>query len=205
MNQNSSSPTQSSDSEARRLIDVGLALSQQGQSVDAISRFREGIGHAPGWYLAHFLLGSEYAAAGDQGAAEACFAQTVLLAPEFHLARYQLGLLQFSGGRPHVAMVSWASLQLLPPDQPFPHLVDAFTALMSDQLHEARAQFMAAVPLARNAGLEADIGKLIARLDEQAGAGAMARAAAEAAAGPTVKTEAQSHVLLSNYASDTFH
>ena len=189
---------------ARSAVDEGLALSQQGLGADAILRFKEGLQIAPDWHVPHFLLASEYAAAGDYASAEACFAQTVLLAPAFHIARYQLGLLQFSSGRCHVAMITWAPLRMLPPDQPFPRLVDAFTALMSEHYLDARAQFTAAIPLAVNVGLEADIRKLISRLDEQMGS--------EKAFGTTggsteteVQPESPNHVLLSNYAGKTFH
>ena len=181
------------EADAKRLIEDGLALSQQGHGIEAISSFRQGIQQAPGWHLAHFLLGSEHAATGDFAAAEACFAQTVLLAPGFHLARYQLGLLQFSGGRPHVAMVTWSPLQTLGADEPFPPLVAAFNALMSDQVAEAKAYFLAALPVAQNAGLEADIRKLLARLDGQATTEALQSG------------DATSHVLLSNYSGKTFH
>ena len=189
---------------ARSAVEAGLVLSQQGLGVDAMSRFKEGIRSAPGWHVPHFLLASEYAASGDYASAEACFAQTVLLAPNFHIARYQLGLLQFSNGRRHVAMITWAPLRALPPDQPYPRLVDAFTALMSERYLDARALFTAALPLAVNVGLEADIRGLMLRLDEHMGSANAVGTTGEA--GETqVQPESPHHVLLSNYAGKTFH
>jgi tetratricopeptide (TPR) repeat protein len=204
-NQNPPIAPASGQAQARDCIEAGLALSQQGQAVDAIARFIDGIRHAPEWHMAHFLLGSEYAAAGDFAAAEASFAQTVLLAPDFHLARYQLGLLQFSGGRPLVAMLTWAPLRLLAPDQPYPLLVDAFEALLGEQLLKARDMFAAAIPMAGNSGIEADIRKLISRLAQQLDQPQEAVSDGDPSPGKDGGPGTPNHVLLSNYANRTVH
>lgn len=177
--------------QAQQLLQEGLAVSQEGNTARATELFGQAHALAPGWHVPPFMLGAEYAASGDFVRAEAYFAQTVLLAPDFHIARYQLGLLQFSGGRPQVAMLTWASLQSLPADQPFPHLVQGFAALMADQFEAARGHFEAGLPLtASNPGLESDVRKVLASIAEQMN--------------PAVDDEAKpdaeaTHVLLSNY------
>ncbi len=128
---------------------------------------------------------------GPFAAAEGLFAQAVLLAPDFHLARYQLGLLQFSGGRAQLALLTWAPLLEWPASEPFPHLVRAFSALASDDLDGAKALFGQALPLARdNEGMVADIERLMQAIDESTARSAPAAPEGEAPA---------HHVLLGNY------
>jgi hypothetical protein len=85
----------------------------------------------------HFLIGSEHAAAGDFASAELAFARAVLLAPDFPLARYQLGLLQFTSQRAPVALLTWAPLLSLPETDALPHFVRGFTALAADAFGDA--------------------------------------------------------------------
>ena len=189
--------------QARALLEEGLTANREGNATRAAELFSEALALAPSWHVPAFMLGSEYAAAGDFVRAEAYFAQTVLLAPDFHIARYQLGLLQFSGGRPQLAMLTWAPLQSLPADQPFPHLVQAFAALMVDEFEAARALFEAALPLsASNAGLAQDVGKLLDSIQEQIAVDKGGRDRTEA---EKDKEATVSHVLLSNYAGHSIH
>ncbi|MBC7603175.1 MAG: hypothetical protein H7255_11035 [Ramlibacter sp.] len=137
-----------------------------------------------------FLLGSELASLGRFDEAEAAFANAVLVAPGFHLARYQLGLLQFSSGRASAALVTWQPLLLLADAQPLVHFVQGFTALAHDDLATARTHFNTG--LAResdNPAVASDIRQVLARMDEIPVA-------------PTTSThdgDAANHVLLANY------
>lgn len=142
---------------------------------------------------------------GDFERAEAYFAQTVLLAPDFHLGRYQLGLLQFSGGRTQLALLTWASLTSLPEGElPFPHLVRGFGALARGDLEAARRHLESGLPLAcKNQALEADVRRVLAALAKQL----RPQAATATASGDAedLDAETSSHVLLSNYAKGTVH
>jgi Flp pilus assembly protein TadD len=120
-----------------QLIAQGLEASRNDQTDVALDLFTQASALAPGSGIPHFLIGSEHAGAGNVEAAEPAFANAVLLAPEFHLARYQLGLLQYSSGRAAVALLTWQPLLLLPPADPLPHFVRGFTALALDQFQEA--------------------------------------------------------------------
>ena len=91
--------------------------------------------------IQHFLLGSEFAASGEYEKAEHAFANAVLLAPAFHLARYQLGLLQFSSGRLAVALLTWEPFLAMDEAEALPHFVRGFAMLAQDQLEAARAHF----------------------------------------------------------------
>lgn len=123
------------------LIRDGLAASSEQQPAAAIDLFARASELQPGSGLPHFLIGSEHAATGNQEAAESAFANAVLLAPGFALARYQLGLLQFSAGRPALALVTWQPLSALDPQASLGCFVRAFAALAQDGLQEALALF----------------------------------------------------------------
>lgn len=184
--------------QAREFLDQGLAASQVGDAARAGEWFGRAAQLAPHWPLPPFLQGSEHAAAGDFDRAEACFAQAVLLDPQFHLARYQLGLLQLSGGRPQLAMLSWEPLHALPGSDPLGHFVRGFAALAIDQAAEARAHFEAGIPLAAdNPALQSDVRKVLAAMDEQ-----LSPSATQA----TPEERPANHILLSNYsAGGTVH
>jgi tetratricopeptide (TPR) repeat protein len=138
----------------------------------------------------HFLHASELASAGEVDRAETSFANAVLLAPAWSIARYQLGLLQFSSGRAAAALVTWGPLVELPDADPLSHFVRGFAALASDSFDEAKRHFHTGLACdIDNVALAGDIEKVLAQLDAVAHAPAQAQPAA-----PDVP-----HVLLSNY------
>jgi tetratricopeptide (TPR) repeat protein len=190
---------------ARARLDEGVAASQAGEARRATELFEEASALVPAWHLPPFLLGSEYAALSDFERAEGYFAQAVLLAPDFHIARYQLGLLQFSGGRTSIAMLTWAPLvSLADQDAPFPHLVRGFEALAQGQLDSALAHFETGLPLAQdNQALAADVRRVLAALGQQLQTSTGAETAA--ATDEDVAAMTASHVLLSNYDKGTVH
>lgn len=139
-----------------------------------------------------FLVASENAAAGNMEAAEAAFAQAVLLAPAFALARYQLGLLQFSSGRAAVALLTWQPLLELAEADPLPHFVRGFAALAQDDFAQALAHYRAG--LARdnpNPAVAADVLKVVEQVE--------ALLASPAAKPESGEQPATSHVLLAGY------
>lgn len=129
------------DMRFERLISDGLAASSEHHLEAALDLFTRASALRPASGIPHFLIGSEHAAAGNQAAAETAFANAVLLAPGFELARYQLGLLQFSGGRAAVALVTWQPLFGLGPQASLGRFVRGFAALAQDGLQEALALF----------------------------------------------------------------
>ena len=64
----------------------------------------------------HFLKGSLQAGLQNYDQARESMSQAVALAPDFALARFQLGLLALSSGDPDAALVTWEPLQNLTPD-----------------------------------------------------------------------------------------
>ncbi|MFT4171338.1 MAG: hypothetical protein QM639_02165 [Rhodocyclaceae bacterium] len=88
------------------------------------------------------LLAGQYASLGRMDAAEASYASLLQIAPAFAIARFQLGLLQFTSGRPAVAMVSWAPLEQLPQEHYLRSFVQGFWHLARDEFEEARMQLL---------------------------------------------------------------
>jgi tetratricopeptide (TPR) repeat protein len=140
--------------------------------------------------LAHWLLGAELAESGRYDEAEAALAQALLRSPALHVARFQLGLLQYTAGRTAVARLTWTPLRELGVREPLPCFVRALDALADDRCDEALAQIDAGIALnVDNPPLNADMRRLAERIVRLS---AQREASAEPAAAST-------HVLLSNY------
>jgi tetratricopeptide (TPR) repeat protein len=88
------------------LIQEGLAASQADRTDDALALFHQAAEHTPASGLPHFLIGAELAQLGRMDEAEAAYANAVLLAPDLLMARYQLGLIQFTSARAALALVT---------------------------------------------------------------------------------------------------
>ena len=180
------------------LLEAGLAASQANDVGLALDYFERAGDAAPGWAIPHFLIGSEYAAQGQMDKAEAAIANSVLLDPGLHIARYQLGLLQFSSGRAAAALVTWQPIMQLQGEQGLPDFVRGFAALAQDQIDEAKAYFAAglAVPDV-NPAVAGDIQKILGGL-----AGLGKDPAGEPAQSPN---EPSAHVLVSSYNKYSLH
>jgi Flp pilus assembly protein TadD len=147
------------------LIAQGQTASQAGEATQAIECFEHASAARPTASLPQSLLGAEFAAQGEIAKAEAAFANATRLAPEFPMARFQLGLLQFSSGRAALALLTWQPLLQLPATAPLPHFVQGFAALASDQFQAAQQHFKEGLPLnTSNPPLSKDIAMIIERI-----------------------------------------
>lgn len=188
------------DDAARSLLAAGIAASQNNHSAEALSLFAEVLVAAPGWALPHFLMGSEYASLGQWDKAEAELANAVLLEPGLHIARYQLGLLQFSSGRAAAALVTWQPLSELSTDLWLADFVQGFAALAQDAFADAKALFERG--LARPdvyPAVAGDVQKVLAAFPGEKTAESANQSPVGAAAEPT------SHVLVANYGAYKLH
>jgi tetratricopeptide (TPR) repeat protein len=177
------------------LMSLGMAASQANDGAQAVECFQNASAAEPAAGLPQFLLGAELAAMGNMDQAEAAFANATRLAPDFPMARYQLGLLQFSSGRAAIALLTWQPLLHLPDSDPLPHFVNGFAALAQDRFNEALRHYEQGLSLnTTNDALSGDIEKVIA------GIKALAPGAAPAADDPSeLAAESDTHVLLANY------
>jgi tetratricopeptide (TPR) repeat protein len=177
------------DPRYRDLIEQGLQASRDNRGTEALELFTLATQADPSAGGAQFLLGSEYASAGNIEAAERAFANAVLLAPDFHLARYQLGLLQFSSERAGAALVTWQPLLVLQ-DEPLGHFVRGFAGLARDGFVEALAHFRHGLACSSaNPAVAADIENVVQAIENLR----------DPAGEPRPLTSAD-HVLLSGYA-----
>jgi tetratricopeptide (TPR) repeat protein len=180
------------DARYRDLLDQGLQASREQRAQAAIELFALASDVAPDEAMPHFLMASEHAAEGRIDAAERAFANAVLLAPGFHLARYQLGLLQFSSERAGAALVTWQPLLELPDGQALGHFVRGFAVLARDGFDAALQQFQQGLACSQEQpALAGDIERVVA---------AVQRLRAPTGTSPDPVEGAADHVLLSAYA-----
>ncbi|MBA2675085.1 hypothetical protein [Ramlibacter sp.] len=194
--------TGSGAEDPRTLLDMGIAASMADRPAQALALFAQAAAAAPTWALPHFLLGSEYAAQSDIGNAEAALANAVLLDPELHIARYQLGLLQFSSGRAAAALVTWQPLSALEGLQGLPAFVRGFAAMAQDDFAGAKQHFHAGLAQADiNAAVAGDIRKVLADVE------ALRVPGVASAPAPVQPAEISStaHVLVSAYDKYKLH
>jgi Flp pilus assembly protein TadD len=192
-------PIASGNGIADALVHQGLAASAAQDSASAIDLFSKACAAAPDAGITHFLLASELAHAGRWDAAESAFANAVLVAPDLAVARYQLGLLQFTSARAALALVTWQPLTLLPESSPFPHFVQGFAALAHDDFGAALTHFEAGLrcPI-DNEALRSDVIMLVERV-RAAQAVATLSPAADGAERDVSAEPVHDHFLLSNY------
>jgi tetratricopeptide (TPR) repeat protein len=177
------------------LMAQGMAASQADDAERAIACFQKASATAPEAALPQFLLGAEFAALGDMNAAETAFANATRLAPGFPMARYQLGLLQFSSHRAALALLTWQPLLQLPDSDPLPHFVNGFESLTQDRFEDALRDFQQGIALnTDNGALTSDIEKVIAGVRTL-----MSGAAPEGEITPQPSSESEAHVLLAGY------
>lgn len=193
---------QTSDPDA--LLRDAIAASQRNDSETALSLLAR-IGElAPHSAIPHLLAGGELAQIGRYAEAESAYAKAVLADPQLHIARYQLGLLQFTSGNMPMSMLSWQPLLELGPQHALSLFVQGFAQLAQDNFADAASLFQAGMATnTDNAPLNADIEMVLQRIAKLTGNdGHSAPQHADAAREPaTEEPLAGAHVLLSNYGS----
>ena len=84
----------------------------------------------------HFLKGSLLASLRRYGDAIVAIAEAVRLAPEFHIARFQLGFLQFTSGAVEAAATAWSPLAQLPDNHALRHFAQGLQHLARDEFEQ---------------------------------------------------------------------
>lgn len=185
----------------QHLMQQALAASRTDDTSTAIRLWTDASRCEPHAATPHLLLGAEFAQCGRIEEAEAAFANAILLSPTLLIARFQLGLLQFTGGRVGVALLTWQPLLQADADGPLSQFVQGFAALAQNHFEKALAAFSAGIALnVDNAPLNADIRMIIARITGLMTAGAPTKASV-AIPEQSAKSEQKSeeHILLANY------
>jgi len=113
----------------------------------------------------HFLKGSLAAARQDYSLATSEMRRAVDLAPEFWIARYQLGFLLLTSGEPHAAQEAWGPLHGLPENHYLRVLVTGFISMIQDRFAEAIERFQQGMLAnAENPAVNSDIQLIIDEL-----------------------------------------
>lgn len=86
----------------------------------------------------HFLQGSVLAGLQRYDEGRRAMARAVEIAPDYALARFQLGFLDLTSGRALDAIAVWTPLVNLPEDEPLRLLAEGLMNLASDRFSEAR-------------------------------------------------------------------
>jgi Flp pilus assembly protein TadD len=86
----------------------------------------------------HFLQGSVLAGLQRYDEGRRAMARAVEIAPDYALARFQLGFLDLTSGRALDAVAVWTPLVNLPEDEPLRLLAEGLMNLASDRFSEAR-------------------------------------------------------------------
>lgn len=143
------------------------------------------------------LLGAELVHARELDRAEAAYTAALNLAPDFAIARFQLGLLQFTSARPAVAMATWSLLEKLDEDHPLRLFKTGLEALGQDRFAEARTWLERGIAQNKdNPALNRDMRLVLDRI----------AALGPAAGGPGGEGAAepgQAHVLISSYKTES--
>jgi len=192
---------QTSDPDA--LLRDAIAASQRNDSETALSLFARVSELVPHSAVPHLLAGAELAHIGRYAEAESAYARAVLADPQLHIARYQLGLLQFISGNIPMAMLSWQPLLELGPQNALSLFVQGFAQLAQDNFADAASLFHAGMAVnTDNPPLNADIEMVLQRMAELPGAGNRPAPQPTEAAQPSAEEPpVGAHVLLSNYGS----
>jgi hypothetical protein len=144
------------------------------------------------------LLAAEHVHAKEIDLAEATYIAALQRAPDFAIARFQLGLLQLTSARPAAASATWAPLDALPPTEPLRLFKTGLELLAQDRFDEARRLLLEGIAQNRtNPALNRDMQLVITRIDQRDAAGASP--AAPAAAGAQDAAPTSDHFLVSSY------
>ena len=185
-------PDQNPPEDLQSLLEQGIAASNAQEPDAALAIFVRCIQVYPYAAEPHLLMAAQHAAHRRFEQAENAFASALLLAPDLHTARYQLGLLQMTCQRAPMALLTWQPLLQLPEDNPIVHFVRGYIALANDDFTAAMKHLESGLTRENeNPALAEDIKKVLLKVRE----------IIDQTAGKDM-SEAENtgqHVLLSNY------
>ena len=109
-----------------------------------------------------FLTGSMLASAGRYNEARSEMRSALRIAPDYAIARFQLGLLELSSGEATAAETTWRALDDLPSDHPLRVMSAGLRSLARDQFVDAITQLERGIALnTEHPPINHDMGMLI--------------------------------------------
>lgn len=117
----------------------------------------------------YLLIAGERMSERNVDGAEAAYIAALSLAPEFHIARFQLGLLQLTSGRPAAATATWALLDVLDEKAPLRLFKEGLLLMIQDRFDEAKTRLREGIERNKeNLPLNKDMQMVIERIDRMA-------------------------------------
>lgn len=101
-------------------------------AAEQLAQMEQLLGDYPEDPRLHFVYGSTLIAAGRMIEAHRSLTQAVTLAPDFAIARFQLGLFQLTSGEANAALETWGRLDRLPDTHYLRWFVDGLRCLIRD-------------------------------------------------------------------------
>ena len=95
----------------------------------------------------HFMRGSVLAGMSEHNKAHAALSRAVEIAPEYAIARYQLGFFELTGGEADRALSTWGPLLKAPKDNYLRVFVEGMVHVIRDEFPEAIATFERGIKL----------------------------------------------------------
>lgn len=159
-----------SDARMREILEASTP-----DNIAGIATIDAAIADFPGDARLHFLKGSLLISEKRFIAAHAALSRAVALAPEFHLARFQLGFFELTSGEADTALATWQPLHQLPDGIYFRTFAEGLEHLIADRFVECIAALRAGIAInAENEPLNNDMRLIIARCEELIGGSAAA-------------------------------
>lgn len=151
----------------------------------------------------HFLRGSMLVGAGRHIEAHGALSRAVEIAPDFAIARFQLGFFELTSGEPARAFQTWAPLEALPETNYLKRFVTGLGFLIRDEFEPAIANLQAGMRVNdENPALNRDMQLLIDQCGPlmSQGAGSPAREPAqEATAAKDDKADSATSFILRQF------
>ena len=139
-------------------------------SAQAAARLEEAIAEHPDAAVLYTLLAAHRMHLGEHDTAEAAYVAALGLAPDMAVARFQLGLLQYTSGRPRVAFLTWNALESLGDQHYLVLFKRGLAALAIDAFADATELLRQGIAAnTENAPLNGDMQMLIGEIERHAG------------------------------------
>jgi tetratricopeptide (TPR) repeat protein len=163
----------------------------EGPAEDALALLNQSLANWPFDYRLWFLRGAALASQQRHDEARLDFLRVHELAPEFHMATFMLGFLDFINARGTAAEATWAVLDQIAEDQPLRVLKDGLLSLSRGDLEVSLRQLDRGLALNQQYPLiNSYIQAVIMRITEHS----------QQSTATTADTQApQGHLLLSGY------
>jgi tetratricopeptide (TPR) repeat protein len=130
-----------------------------------LARMDEALEACPRDARLHFLRGSVLAGLARYAEAHGAMATAVAIAPDFGVARFQLGFLELTSGDAAAAQTTWRPLERLAPMDPLRVFVEGLRHLINDRFAEAVQALERGIDLNdENPSMNADMQLIIEKL-----------------------------------------